>query len=71
MSTESKKLTPIPNTHYNARCETYPRNPDIKRFPVPDDKVSWKIEYEGYRPVHYTAASVLAKPVWADAEDIR
>lgn len=71
MSMEVNKSTPLPVTHYNARCEMYPRNPDIKRFPVPDDKVSWKVEYKGYEPVHYTAKSVLAKPVWADDEDIR
>ena len=70
MSAKQDEPTPVPSTHVNARCENYPRNPDIKRFPVPDDKVSWSVDYPEYKPVDYTAKSVLNKPVWAD-DDIR
>jgi len=40
------------------------------RFAVDcDDTVSWKKDWDEYRPVEYTHTSVLAKPVWADPED--
>ena len=29
------------------------------RFPVPDEKVSWNIEYSEYKPLTYTAQSVI------------
>lgn len=70
MSTENKKHTPIPATHKNARCKTYPRNPSIIRFVVPDDKVSWRVGFPSYAPAKYTAPAVLNKPPWAD-HDIR
>ncbi|XP_046327185.2 ADP-ribose pyrophosphatase, mitochondrial-like isoform X2 [Haliotis rufescens] len=56
--------------HYKARIETYPRTKDVKRFPVPDDKVPWSAEFAVYEPVDYTSPKVLEKPVWADP-DIR
>ena len=40
----------------------------VKRFPVPDDKVSWKVDWPDYRPVDYTAASVAKNPPWADPD---
>merc|ERR1712142_930603 len=44
----------------------------IARFAVDsDDKVSWKSDWNEYRPVEYTHSSVLAKPVWADPEDAK
>lgn len=42
----------------------------VRRFPVPDDRVSWTVEYEEYRPVNHTSPHVLKGPVWADV-DIR
>ena len=30
----------------------------VERFPVPDDKVSWSIDWPEYKPVDYTAARV-------------
>ena len=30
----------------------------VQRFPVPDDKVSWSIDWQEYKPVHYTAPRV-------------
>ena len=41
-----------------------------KRFPVPDDKVPWSVDWPEYQPVDYTALPVLKGPVWAD-QDIR
>lgn len=39
-----------------------------KRFPVPDDRVAWEVEWEDYSPVDYTAPPVLKAPVWADPD---
>ena len=58
----------IPTSHYKARTEEYQGG--IKRFPVPDDKVDWSIEWPEYSPVDYTAPHILKGPVWADP-DIR
>jgi ADP-ribose pyrophosphatase len=55
--------------HIKARSEVYPRS-GIKRFPVPDSKVSWEVPFPEYSPVYYTSKSVLDKPPWADDEDI-
>ena len=40
----------------------------IERFLVPDDKVSWSIDWKEYKPVDYTAAVVEKIPVWADID---
>ncbi|XP_068633753.1 ADP-ribose pyrophosphatase, mitochondrial [Battus philenor] len=52
--------------HVKARCGIYPRS-TIQRFPVPDEKVSWAVEYKEYNPVNYTSTSVHGKP-WADPD---
>jgi len=43
---------------------SYPRS-EVKRFEVPDDKVSWSEQYPSYNPVSYTDPKVLTAP-WAD-----
>ncbi|XP_022101086.1 ADP-ribose pyrophosphatase, mitochondrial-like [Acanthaster planci] len=53
--------------HVKARGERYP-NSDVKRFPVPDDKVQWSVPWPEYKPVEFTNPKVLAGPVWADPE---
>ena len=50
---------------YAARCEVYPAS-KIKRFVVPDEKVSWSEQFKDYKPVEYTSEVVLKGPVWAD-----
>ena len=40
----------------------------VERFPVPDDKVSWSIEWTDYNPVDYTSTVVDKMPVWADID---
>ena len=40
----------------------------IERFPVPNNKVSWSIEWTEYNPVDYTAPVVDKMPVWADID---
>ncbi|KAI1884672.1 hypothetical protein AGOR_G00228830 [Albula goreensis] len=53
--------------HTKARCPLYPGS-DTRRFPVLDDKLKWEIKWAEYKPVNYTAPSVLKKPVWADPD---
>lgn len=53
-------------THYKARTPQYTGGP--RRFPVPDDKVSWSVLWKEYEPVDYTASVVLNMPVWADPD---
>ncbi|XP_064620275.1 ADP-ribose pyrophosphatase, mitochondrial-like isoform X2 [Lineus longissimus] len=59
----SKKLM---TAHMKCRNDPYPRNPDVKRFSVPEDKVPWSVEFPEYAPTDYTAPSVQRQPVWAD-----
>uniref|UniRef100_A0A4X1V147 ADP-ribose pyrophosphatase, mitochondrial n=1 Tax=Sus scrofa TaxID=9823 RepID=A0A4X1V147_PIG len=33
---------------------------------VPDEKVSWQVEWPEYQPVAYTSDSILTRPKWAD-----
>ncbi|KAL3858491.1 hypothetical protein ACJMK2_013079 [Sinanodonta woodiana] len=59
--------------HVKARCETYPRD-NIKRFQVPDDKVSWSKDFPEYSPTEYTSKSVLGapdKPEWSDPDPVK
>ncbi|XP_035254081.1 ADP-ribose pyrophosphatase, mitochondrial isoform X1 [Anguilla anguilla] len=53
--------------HVKARCPLYPGS-DTRRFPVPDDKVKWETTWTDYKPVNYTAPSVLKNPPWADPD---
>lgn len=39
-------------SHKLSRTSPYPGT-QIERFPVPDDKISWKHKFEGYVPVQY------------------
>lgn len=49
-------------------CRLHEYQGGIKRFPVPADKISWKVEWPDYAPVDYTAPVVLSMPVWADPD---
>ncbi|XP_072443297.1 ADP-ribose pyrophosphatase, mitochondrial-like isoform X1 [Chiloscyllium punctatum] len=51
--------------HVKARSEVYPSS-EIQRFPVPDDKVDWAVQWADYKPVDYTAPSLFRRPPWAD-----
>lgn len=59
----------ITNMHTKALTLEYPRT-DIKKFPVPSEFVDWKVPFPKYKPVDYTAETVLRDPPWADP-DIR
>ncbi|EZA58090.1 ADP-ribose pyrophosphatase, mitochondrial [Ooceraea biroi] len=52
--------------HQKCRQGIYPSS-NAKRFEVPDEKVSWTVEYPEYKPVACTAAVLQGKP-WADPE---
>ncbi|XP_034171459.1 ADP-ribose pyrophosphatase, mitochondrial [Osmia lignaria lignaria] len=52
---------------HNKCRQGFYRSTTIKRFEVPENKVSWSVEYPEYKPVEYTAPSVKGKP-WADPE---
>lgn len=39
------------------------------RFPVPDNKVNFSINFKEYQPVEFTATEVLKNPPWADPSD--
>ena len=62
--------TQLPPTHSKARGPVYPGRSadDPARTPVPDDKVSWSVDWSDYKPIQYTAAAVLKGPVWADPD---
>ncbi|XP_029914112.1 ADP-ribose pyrophosphatase, mitochondrial [Myripristis murdjan] len=53
--------------HIKSRCPVYPGS-KIKRFSVPDDKVSWGQSWPQYSPVSYTDPSITKKPAWADLD---
>uniref|UniRef100_A0A5F8GZ34 Nudix hydrolase domain-containing protein n=1 Tax=Monodelphis domestica TaxID=13616 RepID=A0A5F8GZ34_MONDO len=49
------------NAHSKARMSPYPQS-TVERSHVPDEKVSWRVEWHEYKPVEYTAAAILAGP---------
>ncbi|XP_004681478.1 PREDICTED: ADP-ribose pyrophosphatase, mitochondrial [Condylura cristata] len=51
--------------HIKARMSPYPGS-EVERIWVPNEKVDWHVEWNDYKPVEYTAPSVLAGPTWAD-----
>ena len=52
----------------NTKCRNAKYLGNGDRTHVPDDKVSWTVEWPEYNPVDYTSPSVQAGPVWADPE---
>ncbi|XP_061081300.1 ADP-ribose pyrophosphatase, mitochondrial isoform X1 [Conger conger] len=67
-STSISSLCTMPSVaHVKARCPLYPSS-EIRRSPVPDDKLKWETRWADYKPVSYTAPSVLKNPSWADPD---
>lgn len=60
-------------THTKCRNALYGRS-NVQRGNVPDDKVSWDVQFDDYAPVYHLDAVVRGKdnvrPEWADPEDI-
>lgn len=52
--------------HKKCRNSIYPSS-NVQRFPVPDDKVSWDVNFPQYSPVTYTSKVLQGKP-WADPD---
>lgn len=53
------------NPHKKTRTSPYPGS-KVEGSQVPDKKVSWQAEWLEYKPVQYTASSVLTWSMWAD-----
>ena len=53
--------------HIKARTPEY-SGTHVKRFPVPDEFVDWKMSNPDYKPVDYTADKIINKPPYADPE---
>ncbi|CAF3328825.1 unnamed protein product [Rotaria socialis] len=53
-------------THYKSRTLVYDK--EAKRFLVPDDKVSWNVDFPDYKPVEYTTTKIQRNPK-ADSSD--
>ena len=62
----SMKRAIISMIHKKCRNNIYPST-TIERFPVPDDKVLWNVDFSEYSPVKYTSKVLQGKP-WADPE---
>ncbi|CAF1110977.1 unnamed protein product [Rotaria sordida] len=52
--------------HYKCRSLVY--DSEAKRFYVPDDKVSWNVDFMDYKPVEYTTTKIQHNPK-ADSSD--
>ncbi|XP_075993162.1 ADP-ribose pyrophosphatase, mitochondrial [Genypterus blacodes] len=65
--TSARTMTSSATPHIKSRCSQYPQS-TIKRFPVPDDKVSWLQVWPQYNPVSHTDPAVTKKPTWADPD---
>lgn len=50
--------------HVKCRTSPYPFS-EIRRLPVPDEKVPWSVNFENYNPPHYDSPVLKNKP-WAD-----
>ena len=44
-----------PKAHHQCRGGTYPREDDVLRFPVPDHKISWDVDFPDYEPIEFFA----------------
>lgn len=53
--------------HICCRNSLYPRS-NVQRFPVPDEYVSWSVEYKNYLPIFYESQCLTGKE-WADSDD--
>lgn len=48
-------------SNVKSRTPHYPKS-NITRLPVPDNKVSWAVEWLNYNPIEYTSKTVLSNP---------
>ena len=76
-STKNPKL-PIPPDplHLHKKSRGYYSEPQYSyamnlsiRSPVSDNLVPWRVRYDDYKPVNFTANEVLKQPVWADPKN--
>ncbi|XP_023571875.1 transient receptor potential cation channel subfamily M member 2 isoform X3 [Octodon degus] len=72
LAVKRKEEEPGDGYHVNARHLLYPSSP-VTRFPVPNEKVPWEMEFLIYEPPFYTAErkdTVLVDPVGEDSEPL-
>lgn len=56
----TRKSPALRFSHSNCRSTFY--NTEIKRFTVPDDKVSWETNFPDYQPVEFTTEKIKKNP---------
>ena len=69
-----KRVTPAmspasakpPAANVNCRNSKYPRS-QVDRFPVPDEKVDWALDWPEYGPARFTSPDAIGQP-WSDPE---
>ena len=66
--TSDRKTPTLSQNASNGRCRNSKYLDGPERGIVPDDKVSWSVEFKDYKPANYTSPKVLSKPVWADPD---
>lgn len=52
---ERKRLGPR-LSHINSRSKLYDNQ--IERFPVPDDKIAWEMNFPEYKPIEFTTEKI-------------
>ena len=68
LSPKTQAMSSLASLHVKARLPEYPGATGTRRLEVPDDKVSWSVEWVDYKPAEYTAPVVKQGPVWADPD---
>jgi len=66
MCPASAQQPPADEKNVNCRNTMYPRS-QVDRFPVPDDKVDWAVDWPEYRPPTFTSPGAIGQP-WSDPE---
>lgn len=67
MNSPSKLVSRIKPLHRKALGPDY-LGTNLKKFIVPQEFVSWDVNFMVYTPVTYTSSKVLNKPAWADPD---
>lgn len=68
MFQSKKKENSTSKLHFNCRNNIYKGNKiTVPRFPVPDNKVHWEIEWPCYKPIIFTDNQIKSE-TWADPE---
>lgn len=72
MGGKTTKFADRPKSHINCKSSNkdaptaYMASESVYRAYVPEDKVSWSVDYPEYEPVEFTSQTVLKNKEWAD-----